>query len=214
MNRPLPRRFIIPLSLCVAILSLTFIKLWHLTTDSSDHEQSAIRWSHHPFHQSHSKISGGTEHDIGRRTSTIISSSAQPSSCPKPNHTGIDWNYYTFLPQHNSELASRARQLTRDPTHLNYKSNIPHRLVFTHYINLLNCSIWQTDNGASPQWFNLAQNVLSTINLYKSIWDDLEVVFLQDDDCIGAIREVKPDLVGWFNILDGQYDHIIVTLSS
>jgi hypothetical protein len=176
-----------------------------LTTDSpdSDHEQAAIRWSH-------SKISGGTEHDIGRHTSTVISS-ALPSTCPKPSHTGIDWNYYTFLPQHNSELVSRARQLTQDPTHLNDTSNIPHRLVFTHYINLLNCSIWQTDNGASPQWFNLAQNVLSTINLYKSIWDDLEVVFLQDDDCIGAIREVKPDLVGWFNVLDGQYGYIIVT---
>lgn len=66
----------------------------------------------------------------------------------------------------------------------------------------------------SPQWFSLAQNVRSTINLYKGVWDDLEVVFLEDNDCISAIQKVKPELVGWFNILVGRCFIIVTYLSS
>jgi hypothetical protein len=190
------------LALCSALLSLQFVNLWHLTTDSPDHERAVVHRG------------GGAQRDISRRTNALVPSAQLLSNCQKPNHTGIDWRYYTFLPQHNSKLASRARLLTQDPTHRDDRSNIPHRLVFTHHINLLNCSIWQSENDVSPQWFSLAQNVRSTINLYKGIWDDLEVVFLQDDDCITAIKKVKPELVGWFNILVGQCFYIVTYLSS
>lgn len=127
----------------------------------------------------------------------------------RAKYTGIDWEYYTSLPEHNSRLASRALELTADSTQKepNNDGNIPHRLIFTHHINLLDCDIWKTASTKklSPQMYNLAENVHATISAYKSVWgDDLEVVFLNDDDCISAIKEVESSLVGWFNALEGE----------
>lgn len=124
-------------------------------------------------------------------------------SCPKPMLNNVEWEYYTDLPQENAALASKVRNLTSHPVH-DEESNIPHHLIFTHYIDLFNCSHWGS-NKTSPQLFNLAENARATVNAYKKIWPDLEYKFLMDDDCIQAINETEPGLVGWFNAVDGMY---------
>ena len=133
-------------------------------------------------------------------------------SCPRPMHNNTAWKYYIDLPQANAALASNVRNLTTHPVH-RHESNIPHRLIFTHYVDLFNCSHWES-NTTSPQLYNLAENARATLNAYKKIWPDLEYKFLMDDDCIKAINETEPGLVGWFNALDGMcfcFDCVILT---
>ena len=103
-----------------------------------------------------------------------------------------DWKYYTDLPFENLDTAIRVRDYTSDPAPVE-EGNIPHRLIFTHRKNLFSCE----NSVASAQLFNLAENAKATVNAYAKIWNDLEYVFLTDDDCMQTVEEVKPELVKW-----------------
>ena len=48
------------------------------------------------------------------------------------------------------------------------------------------------------------------MNTYARIWNDLEYVFLTDDDCIEAIKEVFPALLLFFYNpkLEGEFDSV------
>ena len=122
--------------------------------------------------------------------------------CDSPNSTPT-WNYYNALVDENAKIARYARSYTPSPDKPPHGEEqtggrIPHRLIFTHKRNLFDCA-----NSASattkPELHNLAENAKATINAYKAIWPDLEYVFLTDDDCIRALNETEPDLIGWFN---------------
>lgn len=105
-----------------------------------------------------------------------------------------DWKYYNYtdLPFENLDTAIRVRDYTSDPIPVK-EGNIPHRLIFTHRKNLFSCE----NSVASAQLFNLAENAKATVNAYAKIWNDLEYVFLTDDDCMQTVEEVKPELVKW-----------------
>jgi hypothetical protein len=45
----------------------------------------------------------------------------------------------------------------------------------------------------------MAENAKETVNIYSQIWDDLEFVFLTNDDCIHALNQTEPGLIPWFN---------------
>jgi hypothetical protein len=122
-----------------------------------------------------------------------------------------DWNYYTNISRENSLMASRVRNLTSSPV-TEKEGNIPHRLIFTHYTNLLDCDN-SASNTSSPPLYNLAENVKATIKAYQSIWEDLEYVFLTDGECVNVVKEVLPDLAGWLNnpMLQGEYRSLLTS---
>ncbi len=105
------------------------------------------------------------------------------------------YNYYADLAHENSDMAAPVGNITQD---LNRKqedgqARIPYRLVFTHRKNLFECS-----NSTSPMLYTLAENAKATVNAYGRIWDDLEYVFLTDEDCVRALEVAEPALVAWF----------------
>ncbi|EED86847.1 predicted protein [Thalassiosira pseudonana CCMP1335] len=112
------------------------------------------------------------------------------------------WRYYNELIVLNANLAASAREATGVDISMSHESSsIPHRLIFTHQYNLLECSISTRD----PQLNVLAQNAKATIQLYKQVWPDVEVTFLTDEQCIDAIRETHPGLLRWYDLLRGMY---------
>ncbi|KAL3781889.1 hypothetical protein ACHAWO_010051 [Cyclotella atomus] len=117
-----------------------------------------------------------------------------------------NWNYYSKISYENSDMSSRVRNFTSDPPPPISESNIPHRLVFTHFADLFDC-IRSAANSSSPLLYNLAENAKHTVNLYAEIWYDVEYVFLTDDDCVTVVNESMPELVRWFEnpMLEGMY---------
>ncbi len=107
----------------------------------------------------------------------------------------INYNFYADLARENSEMAARVCNITQDPnrTEEDGQARIPHRLIFTHQTNLFECS-----NSTSPMLYTLAENAKATVNAYGRIWDDLEYVFLTDEDCVTALEVAEPALVAWF----------------
>jgi len=127
--------------------------------------------------------------------------------CKQPDITPT-WNYYNILIHANQNTAERASRITANPpTQVAVKGEeeprIPHRLIFTHKDNLFDCS----KSTTKPELFNLAENAKATLNAYRRIWPDVDYTFLTDEDCIHALNQTEPDLIGWFNSgsLEGMY---------
>ena len=106
-------------------------------------------------------------------------------------------------------MASLARNLTTNFTpnrKVDDESStlIPHRLIFTHKYNLFDCST-SAHIMTPPDLYNLAENGKATVNAYRKIWPDLEVVFLTDEGCRRVINASEPRLLPYFEKLAGEF---------
>ena len=75
------------------------------------------------------------------------------------------------------------------------KPQIPHRIVFTHQDDLLDCSNLAS-KSTLRQLFNLAENAKATINAYARIWPNLQFIL---------INQTEPDLIQCFESLPGMH---------
>lgn len=109
------------------------------------------------------------------------------SKCPLPLESR-KWLYYDRIDRDNQIIAGYASH-AQDPPRLadadfenrtvDSKPAIPHRLVFTHRFDLLNCTE-SSSPESDPQLHLLASNVKATVAAYSAIWTDLDVVFLSE----------------------------------
>jgi hypothetical protein len=84
-------------------------------------------------------------------------------------------------------------------------SSIPHRLIFTHKDNLLDCDVSSSVNS-EPSLHTYAHNVRDTIKSYKEVWgDDMQVTFLTDEDCRRALYDTEPELLAYYDDLAGMF---------
>ncbi|KAL7533359.1 hypothetical protein ACHAWF_004465 [Thalassiosira exigua] len=118
------------------------------------------------------------------------------------------WRYFDALVDVNLNAAANALRFTsgpeRGPNSAESSSPIPSRIVFTHRHNLFDCSVTaSTERG--PDLLALSENVKATVRAYRKIWPDVDVVFLNDVDCIGVIEQVEPGLIPFFDGLEGAY---------
>ena len=134
--------------------------------------------------------------------------------CDIPEDT-VTWKYYDSLIDSNRQTAALARSLEEyvpEPVSRGEEDSslIPRRLVFTHKLNLLDCDVSSSIN-TDPGYHTLAHNVHDTINAYKKVWaaedddDDIDVTFLTDEDCVEAISEVEPELLKYYDGLEGMF---------
>ena len=133
--------------------------------------------------------------------------------CDIPEDT-VTWKYYDSLIDSNRQTAALARSLEEyvppEPVSSGEEdSSIPRRLIFTHKLNLLDCDVSSSIN-TDPGYHTLAHNVHDTINAYKKVWaaeddDDIDVTFLTDEDCVQAISEVEPELLKYYDGLEGMF---------
>lgn len=130
--------------------------------------------------------------------------------CHVPADT-FPWKYYDNLIETNRKTGALARSIKeyvpkRDSTSSEKQSLIPHRLIFTNKINLLDCNL-SSSSTSDPSDHTLAHNVHDTINTYKKEWasEDVEVTFLTDKECIEAISDVEPELLKYYDDLVGMY---------
>ena len=130
------------------------------------------------------------------------------------------WSYYDGLIEKNRNTASLARSvqeytprreldddlaLEEDRDEEDDKSFIPHRLVFTHKDNLLDCDV-SSSVESEPSLHTFAHNVRDTIKAYEKVWaDDLQVTFLTDVECRKALYEAKPELLKYYDDLEGMF---------
>ena len=121
------------------------------------------------------------------------------------------WKYYDSLIDTNRKTGALARSLEeyvpkRDSTSLEEQSLIPHRLIFTNKFNLLDCNL-SSSIISDPSDHTLAHNIHDTINLYKNEWasEDVEVTFLTDEECVETISEVEPELLKYYDGLEGMF---------
>lgn len=130
------------------------------------------------------------------------------------------WSYYDGLIEKNRNTAFLARSvqeytprreldddlaLEEDRDEEDDKSFIPHRLVFTHKDNLLDCDV-SSSVESEPSLHTLAHNVRDTIKAYEKVWaDDLQVTFLTDVECRKALYEAKPELLKYYDDLEGMF---------
>ena len=166
------------------------------------------------FHQQKSFITSETEElDVDK-------TAAHWSRCPLPRiamepatSTSLAWNYYNALVDENSKTAVTARSFFSVPQNKKHdnkmKPRIPHRLIFTHKDNLLDCSN-SASNSTPPQLYNLAENVKATLNAYSQIWPDLQFAFLTNDDCIDSINQTEPGLIPYFDGLKGKFSRLSI----
>jgi len=134
--------------------------------------------------------------------------------CDIPEDT-VTWKYYDSLIDSNRQtaaLASSLEEYVPEPVSSGEEDSslIPHRLIFTHKLNLLDCDVSSSIN-TDPGYHTLAHNVHDTINAYKKVWaaedddDDIDVTFLTDEDCVEAISEVEPELLKYYDGLEGMF---------
>lgn len=134
--------------------------------------------------------------------------------CDIPEDT-VTWKYYDSLIDSNRQTAALARSLEEyvpEPVSSGEEDScpIPRRLIFTHKLNLLDCDVSSSIN-TDPGYHTLAHNVHDTINAYKKVWaaedddDDIDVTFLTDEDCVEAISEVEPELLKYYDGLEGMF---------
>jgi hypothetical protein len=138
------------------------------------------------------------------------------------------WNYYDGLIEKNRNIASLARSVKEyapkrglvedmiidaelqeddeDDEEVTNKdetqSFIPRRLLFTHKEDLLNCDV----SSSEPSLHTMAHNVHDTIKAYSEVWgDDMEYDFLTDVECRKAIYETEPELLAYYDDLEGMF---------
>ena len=138
------------------------------------------------------------------------------------------WNYYDGLIEKNRHIASLARsvkeyapkqglvadtlidaELQEDEDDEDFTNNkneaksfIPRRLLFTHKENLLVCEVSSTE----PSLHTMAHNVRDTIKAYSEVWgDDMEYDFLTDVECRKAIYKTEPELLAYYDDLEGMF---------
>jgi hypothetical protein len=223
--------------ICVAVVSLNFIYLWHLETGVRDDifvvssDRPPEQQQRQPHLADRGKSSAAASLVSTAQQSKHVNKAAASSDnqqtgsvllprCPMPNFDDLNqtipeqsvidkflsnWNYYSKISYENSDMSSRVRNFTSDPPPPISESNIPHRLVFTHFADLFDCTR-SAANSSSPLLYNLAENAKHTVNLYAEIWYDVEYVFLTDDDCVTVVNEAMPELVRWFEnpMLEGD----------
>ena len=150
---------------------------------------------------------------------------------PEPEQSDIPatWQYYNELIKKNRKIASLARNVreyapkrglvediieqqdAEDEDSENGKDVsvkdvdqrfIPHHLVFTHRDNLLDCDV----SSSEPSLHTMAHNVRDTIEAYRQVWgDDMEYNFLTDVECRKAIYEAEPELLAFYDDLEGMF---------
>ena len=141
--------------------------------------------------------------------------------CAVPNDAPI-WTYYDGLVDKNRNTVALAQSVAEYvPKHglddleeegedepspgASKESVVPHRLVFTHQKNLLDCEV-SSSVDSDPSLHTMAHNVRDTINAYKQVWsDDMQVVFLTDVDCRKALYGVEPELLQYYDGLEGMF---------
>jgi hypothetical protein len=154
---------------------------------------------------------------------------ARECDAPEPEQSDnpAAWNYYDGLIEKNRHIASLARSVKEyapkrglvedilidaelqededdeDVTNKNEaKSFIPRRLLFTHKEDLLNCDV----SSSEPSLHTMAHNVHDTIKAYSEVWgDDMEYDFLTDVECRKAIYETEPELLVYYDDLEGMF---------
>lgn len=145
--------------------------------------------------------------------------SYQNRECAMPKNTA-DWNYYDGLVNKNRHTVKVARSVKKyapkyelvedqeedgdDSIDELGVSQIPHRLLFTHKDNLLDCSVSSSEDSA-PSLHTMAENVHDTIKIYQNLWPDVEVAFLTDADCRKTLSVVEPELLKYYDELDGMF---------
>lgn len=213
-------------AICAGVASLNFIYLLHLEPVVQD--EIVVVSSDRPPEQQQQKadhsnpsaaasLAAVAQHPklVNIEASTLHNQevhSALLPRCPVPNFDNLtqtipeqsvvdkllsNWDYYSKISYENSDMSLRVRNLTSEAPPIT-ESNIPHRLIFTHFANLFDCSRSAAEN-TSPPLYNLAENAKHTVNLYAEIWDDVEYIFLTDDDCGSVVNEAMPGLVRYFN---------------
>jgi len=151
------------------------------------------------------------------------SSSHTNEVCDVPNT--VSWKYYDSLIEKNRNTAALARSIEDYAPKRGFKeaefaeegeedehatseeeSSIPHRLIFTHEHDLLDCGV-SSSIDSDPSLHTLAHNVLDTIDAYKKEWadDDVEVTFMTDEDCRIALYEVEPEFLEYYDGLAGMF---------
>ena len=147
--------------------------------------------------------------------------------CDVPEQSEIPgWLYYDGLIKKNRKMASMARNIEeyapkrglvedidieQQEAEENGKEvinknvdqhSIPHHLIFTHKDNLLDCEV----SSSEPSLHTMAHNVRDTIKTYRQVWgDDMEYSFLTDVDCRKAIYEAEPELLAYYDHLEGMF---------
>ena len=59
---------------------------------------------------------------------------------------------------------------------------------------------------SEPSLHTFAHNVRDTIKAYEKVWaDDLQVTFLTDVECRKALYEAKPELLKYYDDLEGMF---------
>ena len=141
--------------------------------------------------------------DSGRKTAGFY----DDRICSVPKTKSMKWKYYRALVDVNANIAAVARNVTEGSILVDEASSpfIPHKLIFTHKYNIFYCSI-SAHLMTPPGLFTVAENAKATTNAYRLVWPDLEVVFLTDDDCIEAINASEPQLIPYFERLEGELD--------
>ena len=82
------------------------------------------------------------------------------------------------------------------------KTFIPRRLLFTHKEDLLDCQV----SSSEPSLHTMAHNVHDTIKAYSEVWgDDMEYDFLTDVECRKAIYKTEPELLAYYDDLEGMF---------
>jgi hypothetical protein len=144
---------------------------------------------------------------------------------PEQSDNPAVWSYYDRLIEKNRNTASLARHVEEYAPKLRLDdivveqegqqedegdngfgvedevgSFIPYRLVFTHKDNLLDCEA----SLSEPSLHTMAHNVYDTIKAYSEVWGDVEYDFLTDVECRKAIYEVEPELLAYYDGLEGM----------
>ena len=152
--------------------------------------------------------------DVGEEPIEVVEEVAFDfnSKCDVPEQSDMPgWLYYDGLIKKNHKMASVARNveeyapkrgLVEDRIEQDMDQHpIPHHLIFTHKDNPLDCEV----SSSEPSLHTMAHNVRDTIKTYRQVWgDDMEYSFLTDVDCRKAIYEAEPELLAYYDHLEGM----------
>eukprot|EP00956_Cyclotella_meneghiniana_P012429 scaffold17647_cov68-Cyclotella_meneghiniana.AAC.9 len=182
-------RFVLLLLTCAGLASLNYFFLWRLPSTSDPNDVLGAQVQRQARQQEESETTLLPRCPVPNFDLQALQKHLPEhlQNISRPTLLG-SWEYYTNISHENSAMATRVRNHTADPIPVE-EGNIPHRLIFTYKKNLFSCEN-SASNSTSAPIYNLAENAKATVNTYARIWNDLEYVFLTDDDCIEAIKEV------------------------
>ena len=168
-------------------------------------------------HSSRSKKSARARPSLfDRYLQTFLPEVPPVCKVPKDTPNTLSWDYYSGLVNKNQLTAKLARGIEEYKgakskamagtagSEEGEEAVIPHRLLFTDKENILDCSI-SASISSPPDLYMLAENVRATIRAYQDVLPDAEIVFLTDTDCRKALNDLKPELLEYFDNLEGMF---------